>query len=208
MTHQRMVFVRRNGAGGHAHPTQQDCRTSMHANVIVLILVAALIGVRIYLRVRRAFGRQRVHPRRLMARVALFALFGLLAILLASPAARTWVPLLAGGACGAVLGRLGLRHTRFESTPQGRFYTPHTYLGLTVTVAFLVWIVYDYLAVYHQLAVATAANPHGAPMPPESPLTFAISGAFIAYYFVYALGVLRRSRQSARTPPASERHPD
>ena len=176
----------------------------MHANVIVLILVAALIGVRIYLRVRRSFGRQRVHPRRLTVRVALFALFGLLAILLASPEVLTLATLLAGGTCGAVLGYLGLRHTHFESTPEGRFYKPHTYLGLAVTVSFLVWIVYDYLDVYHQLAVATAAKPHGAPMPPESPLTFAISGAFIAYYFAYSLGVLRRSRQPAISPPASE----
>ncbi len=191
-------------AGHDQHSTQQDCETSMHANIIVLILVAALIGVRIYLRVRRAFGRQRVHPRRLTARVAFFAFFGLVSILLASPDARTLATLLAGGASGAVLGHLGLRHTRFESTPEGRFYTPHTYIGLTVTVSFLVWIVYDYLDVYHQLAVATAANPHGAPMPPESPLTFAISGAFIAYYFAYSLGVLRRSRQPAITPPASE----
>ena len=41
-------------------------------------------------------------------------------------------------------------------------------------------------------------------MPPESALTFAISGTFIAYYFTYSLGVLRRSRHPAITPPASE----
>ncbi len=180
----------------------------MHANAIVVIVVAALIGVRIYLRLRRSFGRQRVQPRRLKTRIALFACFGLLAVLLASPEARTLALLLAGGACGAALGALGLRHTRFESTPEGRFYTPHTYLGLAVTVAFLVWMVYDYLNAYHQLAAATAANPHGAPMPPESPLTFAISGAFIAYYTAYYLGVLRRSRQAATTLPASETRAD
>ena len=180
----------------------------MHANVIVLILVAALIGVRIYLRVRRTFGRQRVQPRRLTVRIALFAVFGVLAILLASAEVRTLAALLAGGACGAVLARLGMRHTRFESTPEGRFYTAHTYVGLIVTVSFLLWMVYDFLDVYHQLAVATAVNPHGAPLPPESPLTFAISGTFIAYYFAYSLGVLRRSRQPAITPPARETRSD
>ncbi len=37
--------------------------------------------------------------------------------------------LIGGLVCGTVLAYVGLRHTRFELTPEGRFYTPHTSSG-------------------------------------------------------------------------------
>ena len=171
----------------------------MHSKLIVPIVVAALVGVRLYLRMRRSFGRQRVQPRRMTVRISIFAVLVALLALLTRGNAQAVAALLGGGACGAALGHLGLRHTRFESTAEGRFYTPHTYIGLTVTVLFLARLAYDFIVVYHGASPVAASGP--AALPRESPLTLAISGAFIAYYLMYYTGILRRSRQPAVADP-------
>lgn len=170
----------------------------MHSKLIVPIVVAALVGVRLYLRMRRSFGRQPVQPRRMTVRIAIFAVLVVLLALLTRGEALAVAALLGGGACGAALGHLGLRHTRFEATAEGRFYTPHTYIGLTVTVLFLARLAYDFLIVYHG-ALPVAAS--GSALPPESPLTLALSGAFIAYYLMYYIGILLKSRQPAVAEP-------
>ncbi len=167
----------------------------MHSKFIVPVVVAVLVGVRLYLRMRRSFGRQSVQPRRMTVRISIFAvLVGLLALLTRGDALAI-AALLGGGACGAALGYLGLRHTRFEATAEGRFYTPHTYIGLSVTVLFIARLGYDFLILYHGALPVTASGP--AALPPESPLTLAISAAFIAYYLAYYTGVLLKSRQPA-----------
>ncbi len=165
----------------------------MHSKLIVPVLIAALIGLRLYMRMRRSFGRQRVQPRRMTVRITIFALLCVLLVLFTRGNVTMLADLLAGGACGAALGSLGLRHTRFESTAEGHFYTPHTYIGLTVTVLFLARVAYDFLVLYHGALPVPGQGP--AALPPESPLTLAVSGAFIAYYLVYYIGVLRKSRQ-------------
>jgi len=168
----------------------------MSLKLIAPILITAFIAWRVYIRTRRSFGRQQVQPRRMTTRIAVFALFGVLLVLFTRGNVWTLAALLAGSACGAALAVLGLRHTRFESTPEGRFYTPHSYIGLTVTVLFLARIVSDYLTLAHG-ALTAPAGPGPVALPPEGPLTLAVSAAFSAYYLAYYAGVLRKSRQPA-----------
>lgn len=175
---------------------------TMNINAAIFILVAALIGVRLFLRVRRAIGRQRLNARRLKIRLAILTVFGLLVLAAASRTAVLLAALLGGGACGVALGYLALRHTRIDATPAGRFYTPHTYIGLSVTAVFLIGMVYDYFNAYHQLAAASAGGTPATTLPPESPLTIALSGVFIAYYAAYSLGLLRRGKSMAATAAA------
>lgn len=171
----------------------------MHSKLIIPIVVAALVGPRLYLRIRRSFGRQPVQPRRMTVRITIFAVLVALLAFLTRGILLSAAALLGGGACGAALGYLGLRHTRFEATAEGRFYTPHTYIGLTVTVLFLARLAYDFIVVYHGAPPVAASGP--AVLPPESPLTLAISGAFIAYYLMYYTGVLLKSRQPEVAEP-------
>lgn len=172
----------------------------MNSKLIVPILIAAFIAWRIYIRTRRSFGRQRVQRQRMLARITVFALLAVLLLLLTRGNTWTLVALLAGGAGGAALGYLGLRHTRFESTPEGRFYTPHSYLGLALTAAFLARIVFDYFTLSSG-ALTAPAGQGPVVLPAESPLTLAVSAAFSAYYITYYAGILRKSRQRA-TPDA------
>ncbi len=172
----------------------------MSSKLIAPILITAFIAWRVYIRMRRSFGRQRVQPRRMTARITIFALFGVLLILFTRGNVWTLAALLAGTACGAALGYLGLHHTRFESTPEGRFYTPHSYIGLAVTVLFLARLAYDFQILY-QGALPAQTGQEALALPPESPLTLAVSAAFSAYYLAYYAGILRKSRQPA-TPDA------
>jgi cytochrome b561 len=164
----------------------------MHSKLIIPILIGAVVLWRIFIRTRRSFGRQRVQPKRMAVRIGILGLFAI--ALLAMTVAAPWslAGVIAGIGCGALLSLLALRHTQIEATPEGRFYTPHTYIGLTVTVLFLARLVYDFM-----LFRNAASLPITGGRPPtfhESPLTLAVSGAFIGYYIAYYVGVLRRSR--------------
>ena len=173
---------------------------AMHAHYIVPVLVVLFILWRIYVRMRRSFGRQRVQPRRMTVRITLLALIGIL-VLGASPNLWALGAVLAGAACGALLGLLGLRHTQFQSTSEGRFYTPHTYIGLSVTALFLGRLVYDALLFSHDMQAFSAGPTALLAAEQSNPLTLALSGAVIAYYLTYYFGVLRRSRQAAPGAP-------
>ncbi|MGH3266886.1 MAG: hypothetical protein ACRDNS_33460, partial [Trebonia sp.] len=124
--------------------------------------------------------------------------------------------LLGGVACGAVLGYVALRYTRFEATAQGRFYTPHTYIGLIVTALFLGRLLYRFTMMYSGAHGFTAGpglggpgaypNPYAYQSPyayQRSPLTLAIFGVLVGYYVLYYLGVLGKTRSLAISGPAS-----
>jgi cytochrome b561 len=111
---------------------------------------------------------------------------------------RLLAALAAGIVGGVILGFVSLRHTKFEATAQGHFYTPHTYIGLIVIALFVTRIAFRFMAIY--LAPRAAAQPI-SPLSQyqRSPLTLAIFGVLIGYYIVFNLGILRSSRNS---PPA------
>jgi len=171
----------------------------MNQQLLFPIIMGAFFLFAIYRRVRRNIGRQSVMPRAMQFRVGIFVL---LAFLFAFGAMRDVTllgALLAGIAGGVALGGLGLRHTKFEQTEQGSFYTPHTYIGLAVSLLLVGRIVY-------RLAVAAPAmsGAHGDAQAlnslQQSPLTLAIFGVLIGYYICYYIGVLRVSRRGTSSP--------
>ena len=181
----------------------------MDPRLITPYLIAALVAWSLYRRARRMFGRQRVLEGRMWVRIGLLTVFTVVVITLAiiGPAHDPTVlqGLIAGIGCGAALGYVGLRHTKFEVTPEGRFYTPHTYIGLVVTALFVGRLLYRYLSVYNGTLPPTtpgggfAATFHG-------PFTLAAFGVVVGYYVLYYLGVLQRTRPApapmAQTPHA------
>lgn len=179
----------------------------MHTKLIVPVLIAAIVLWRVYVRIRRSFGRQSVRPRRVTIRITVLALIGVLLLFAAKLDLWSLGGVLAGGACGALLALLGLRHTRFESTPEGRFYTPHTYIGLTVTVLFLARLAYDIALLSHNMPTSAAGPGNLYAAEQSNPLTLAVSGAFIGYYLAYYAGVLRKSRQPRPETPVIQSTP-
>jgi cytochrome b561 len=80
-------------------------------------------------------------------------------------------------------------------TPEGHFYTPHTYIGLLVTALFLGRLVYRYFGVLTTPPpVPAGANANPLAVYQNSPWTAAIFGVLVAYYILYYLGILLKSR--------------
>lgn len=166
----------------------------MDPRQITPYLIVALVVWGVYRRMRRSFGRQRVRDGFMWLRIGLLSLA---AVLIGAQIARD-VDLLgilsASVACGAALALVGLKHTKFEVTAEGRYYTPHTYIGLAVTALFLGRLLYRFLGTYNGLAPAATRGQDLAAIYRHSPFTLVVIGALVGYYVLYYAGVLQRTR--------------
>ena len=169
----------------------------MDPRLVLPYLIVALVVWRLYRRMRRSFGRQRVQDGFMWFRVGILTLATVFIVVLVARNVDALGALLAGIACGAVLGLFGLRYTKFETTPEGRFYTPHTYIGLVVTALFVGRVLYRFLEIYNGLIPATTAGQGLAASFQHSAFTLAVFGALVGYYLLYYVGVLQRTRPSA-----------
>lgn len=157
-------------------------------------LIVAIVVWSVYRRMRRSFGRQRVRDGFMWFRVGILALAAaFIAVTIAHDVDVLGI-LLASIAGGAVLGYFGLKHTKFEVTPEGRFYTPHTYIGLAVTALFLGRVLYRFLAMYNGLNPTATRGQDLAAIYRHSPFTLVVIGIVVGYYVLYYLGILQRTK--------------
>lgn len=163
-------------------------------------LLAALVVWVLYRRLRRSFGRQRVREGRMWVRVGILTVVAAFAAIATAHNLTVLAALLAGIAGGAALGYVGLRYTRFEVTAEGRFYTPHAYIGIVVAALLMGRLLYRFLSVYDGTAPAAAAGRGFAAGLQGSPLTLAVFGALVGYYVLYYLGVMQRTRLTSAMP--------
>lgn len=166
------------------------------------IMLGAFILLAIYRRVRRNIGRQPVQPARMRSRMVMLTVIGALITFGATRDMNLLGAMLAGIAGGAALGWFGLQHTKFEKTEQGDFYTPHTWIGLAVSLLLLGRIAYRFLMVYPSMHAAAQADQNPFASFQRSPLTLAIFGVLVGYYVFYYAGVLRASKGLAQTGSA------
>jgi hypothetical protein len=176
----------------------------MNPRLMTPLLLGVVIVLLLYRRARRSFGRQPINAARLSLRAGLLCAVGALVLSTIWRDTRLVQALAAGLAAGGLLARLGLAHTRFDASAEGRFYTPHSYIGVTVLVLFVARLVYRVASGHADLA-ALQATPGGSPVMTyqQNPVTLALLGVPIGYYVLYNLGVLRRSRALAGSPPGT-----
>ena len=136
---------------------------------VVPILFGGLIVWSIYRRVRRNIGRQPLRPARHVISIVVFSLISLVLL-------------------GAALGIVGRRLTKFETTDEGRFYTPDTRIGVVLVLLFVGRLVYRYWSLRHLVGAAQT------PPPFKSALTYLVFGLLAGYYIVYYFGLLRHAR--------------
>jgi hypothetical protein len=165
----------------------------MTDNPIVLAAIAMLVAFALYRRFRRLFGRQPVQPKRMRVRVGFLLLVGAFLLLRGFAQPQVALAMAGGFALGAALAWLGLRLTLFEATPQGNFYTPHSGIGIAVSLLLLGRLAYRFSTVYPQLQDAHQASGDPFAGLQSNPLTAATFALVIAYYAVYLIGVLMRS---------------
>ncbi|MHA7599948.1 hypothetical protein ACX12L_08395 [Alicycliphilus sp. T452] len=164
------------------------------ASTVATIALVPLLGWRIYVRFRRASGRQRLS--RYRGPITL-TLYSLLVGAVAFANLRYPLHLLAFAAAvgaGAGLAAFALKRTRFEPTPTGLYYTPHGPLGVSLALLFLARIVYRFIEVY---AIAPGTARSFAEFA-HSPLTLGAFGLMAGYHFWYMLGLVRWRRRVLR----------
>ncbi|MGO4702906.1 DUF1453 domain-containing protein [Dyella sp. 2RAB6] len=171
----------------------------MAPNMIPALLVP-LMAFGVYRRVRGSFGQQPIRRKRMMARIAIFAVLTVALSLTGLYNPMLLVGLAGGIAGGAVLGTIGLRLTRFEQNGRGEdVYVPNPWIGAGLTALLVGRLAWRFLVVMPQMqdpAMAAAAG-HAPPMG-NSPLTLAVFGLMVGYYLVYYAGLLVHHRRFQR----------
>jgi hypothetical protein len=177
------------------------------SNLATTAAVSAVVAFGIYRRVRRNIGRQTLTAGRQIFRMVLFTMLcGILAFIHPlQPLAEAYMG--SGLIVGAAVGWFALRHTEFEATPQGYFYTPHLYIGIAVTALFVGRILYRMALMYGMTGAASSGSGQ-MPAPDSNPLTLGILFLTASYYIVYCTGLLRWLRKaqqaaSAKLPPGA-----
>ena len=157
------------------------------ASSFLTVGILILIAWRVYARVRRMVGRQRLSRVRSWITLTVLSLIIVLLAWATFPHAQRLLWLVAGLACGGALSVYGLKMTKFESTRQRLFYTPNAHLGIALSMLFVGRIVYRLVEVY---ALGTAPQ-SGRVDFVSSPLTLAVFGVLAGYYIGYSAGLLR-----------------
>jgi hypothetical protein len=107
---------------------------------------------------------------------------------------------LIGMGFGAILGLLGLALTRWESQPEGLFYTPSRWLAILVTLAIAARFIYGWWHATHSGSTAPDEQ-HWLMTASGTELSLAVAAGLIGYYLVYSLGVrlqiMRREQRRA-----------
>lgn len=161
-------------------------------SILTFVIIAAIVAWRLYARVQRFIKRQKFSKRRSVFSVAFFPVLVILLFVgsFAQPRAElAELAELGGVIVGVVLGIVGLRKTKYESTPEGLFYTPNAHIGIALSFLFIARIGYRYYQVYVEGASAASTNSFVT-----SPLTLLFFGTLAGYYATYAFGLLRWSR--------------
>jgi hypothetical protein len=156
-------------------------------STIVTFALVPLIAWRIYVRFRRATGRQRLSRYRGPITLTLYCLL-LGTVTLAnlrhpSHLAAFVLAVAAGGGFAAY----ALSRTKFEPTPKGLFYTPHGTIGVALALLFLVRLAYRLVEVY----VIDPAAPRTTAEFAQNPLTVGAFGLLAGYYTWYMVGLVR-----------------
>lgn len=108
------------------------------ATVALMLFVA-------YRRIRRAIGRQPFQPTRMKIRMALLFLVSLAFIVAPRGDGLVLIGAAVGAVVGVALAVYALKHTCFEFTEAGAFYTGHPYIGLGVALLFVGRLIYRFV---------------------------------------------------------------
>jgi hypothetical protein len=165
--------------------------------LLVFVLLALAGVVLLSLAVRYRAGTARRQARRWVASLNVWvtsfsALFFLsFALLLSFWVGSAFRFALIGLASGGILGLVALALTRWESQPEGLFYTPSRWLALLVTLAIAARFVYGWWRATHS-GSPPSGDQHWLIAASGTQLSVAVAGGLIAYYLVYSIGVRLR----------------
>jgi hypothetical protein len=154
------------------------------------VYIALLIGFIVYRRTKRTIGFQRLSRKRLMFRIIIFGILGLLILGFGFIHPISFVYDAIGLAGGIVLGIIAIRHTRFEKREEAWFYRTHLWVEITVLVLFLSRIAYRMLVIF-TAAGSNNVNTADPSQFTKDPLTAGIFFVIVSYYVLFFGYLLR-----------------
>ncbi|EIM00793.1 DUF1453 domain-containing protein [Rhodanobacter denitrificans] len=172
----------------------------MPAHLTNYLVMLPILAWMVWRRVSRQFGRQPIRRKRMLFRIAMFALIGGLLALSGLHRLALAEGLAGGVLIGGAIGLLGLRLTRFEVDPvKGDCYVPNPWIGALLTALLLGRLAWRMLVAWPSMQ-QVPADP-GA-MPPMghalTPLTMLVVGLLVGYYIAYFSGLLIHHRRFQR----------
>jgi len=170
----------------------------MHPAVPFIVVLAPLLIWRIWWRVRRSVGRQRLRPGRQWCALLLLPPLLLLIGVVALRSVPALEALAAGTLGGVLLGWWNTRLTHLETGADGTFYTPNTGIGLALSLLVAARLAYH--AVYFHGDASAGDAPQLADVFISSPLTLLIIALRLAYGAAYAAGLLRLCHAAPKQP--------
>jgi len=184
--------------------------TFMPAHLNTYLIMLPLLALIVWRRVSRQFGRQPIRRKRMIVRIVMFSIVGVLLALSGLHRIELAEGLLGGALIGGAIGLLGLRLTRFEVDPvRGDCYVPNPWIGALLTVLLLGRLAWRFLVILPQMQQASGAATQAAgyPMQPtgytSSPLTMLVIGLLVGYYIVYFSGLLIHHRRFQQSHPGT-----
>ncbi len=142
-------------------------------------------------------GRQKFSMHRSASILVIFSLVSLLVAFSTRFAFNLLLPQVAGLLVGAAIGAIGLKLTAFEEVAPNCYYTPNSYLGISVSLVLIARIAYRFVVL---ASIDPTAPPPAAGLG-QSPLTVALFGLTSGYYISYHAGLLGK-RRGLRSAPA------
>lgn len=169
------------------------------SSLISATLVGALLVWVLYRRFKRTFGRQLLSPLRMMFRIGLLSLVGVLSLM---QALRGPWQLLGTEALGLIAGMAlaiwSASKTRFERHDGRLYYVPHTFSGVVVTVLLLSRFLYRMLRSYQARSqMGAAAAPMSIATAVHNPFTMGLLFVLVGYYTCFYSLVLLKSREQS-----------
>jgi voltage-gated potassium channel Kch len=170
--------------------------------LFVLLAFAGVVLLSLALRYRagtaRRQGRRWVASMNVWMTIFSAALFLCFTFLISFWLGPTLQFALAGMAVGGFFGLLGLILTRWESHPEGLFYTPSRWLVLLIMLAIAARLVYGW---WHTMHRGAPDGQHWFLSASGTQLSIAVAAGLIGYYLVYAIGVRIRITRHEKGRP-------
>jgi hypothetical protein len=157
-------------------------------------LLFSVVAWRVYRRFRRNVGPQLMQPRRIIIRIVIFSVLSFMMGILSLYHPVLLIGLGAGLLFGVPLALVGLRLTRFETTAEGHFYTPNTYIGVGLSLLLAARLIYRF-TVFKSDAASMSQHPLDFT---HSTVTLAIFGLLASFYIIYYTGVYMHTRDRKR----------
>ncbi|QQE77062.1 CcdC protein domain-containing protein [Alicyclobacillus sp. SO9] len=166
---------------------------------VSLAIFAAIILFGLYRRTRRTIGYQRFAKKRMITRMTIFVVVGVLILLGGIIHPYVYVYDAVGVVAGAVLAYYAMRTTAFESTGDVIRYRPNPWIGVVLIVLFFGRIVdrmfMDYKLFKNGVGTVAQSNQQAQMAAyAHDPFTSIVLFTIITYYIAYYAFVIRRVR--------------